>query len=222
MWPRGKSPNRAACFTKTMLSSGQLLPLPPSAFLSRPCAVPDCKRRVVGFLLAVPYCPRHFIAACNFKMNVLAKNLTANCTTAAGQKQMRKELGQMADQVFASSLWPELFDGYERIRLLEILERLGLLLSKVRRGERIPATISIRLQGDQPVKTWAEDTETATLSWHGAMLRSSRCFRRGDFLTIKRLDVGSTARARVVWQDKNARQGAMTAIEILNKLNFWS
>jgi hypothetical protein len=155
-------------------------------------------------------------------MNSLAKTLAATCGTTIGQQRMRGELGQIADQVHASSLWPELFDGYERIRLLEILERLGLLLSRIRRSERVSVTISIRVQCKPPKETWIEDTQTNTLSRYGATLRCSRSLERGDFLAIQRLDVGTTARARVVWQDKNVRENALTGVEIINKLNFWS
>lgn len=186
------------------------------------CSVPNCERKIAGFLLAAAYCPTHFVAACNVKMNGLAKHFRTSCSTEAGQRKMRAELGQMADQVYAASLWCELFSGYERIRVLEILERLGLLFSKVRRSERIANVIDVQVVKDGPASGQPENTRTEVVSRHGATLRSSQNFRRGDFVNIQRLDMGSTARARVVWQYQRAAEGALTAVEIINKLDFWA
>src|SRR5262249_52459202 len=155
---------------------------------------------VVGFLHASPFCSNHFVSACNSRLNALARDFSLRCRTATGRIAMRSDLGQTADQVYAASLWAEKFDEYSRIGLLELMERLGLLLSKIRRGERVATALPVRLGVTEPSSKWVENTETRTISRHGASLRCSRPFVRGDVLTIKRLDTGNIARARVVWR----------------------
>lgn len=120
------------------------------------------------------------------------------------------------------SLSAEELDRFEQIRLLELLERVAQELGKIRRGDRKAATVGIRMKSERPGFAWCEDTKTEVLSRYGATLRCAHQMKRGEVLTIQRLDGERTMRARVVWQKRIRGSGAVTAIEILGRSNFWA
>jgi len=119
------------------------------------------------------------------------------------------------------SLSSEELDRFEQIRLLELLERVALELGKIRGGDRKAAKVGIRMRSERPGFAWYEETKTEVLSHYGATSRCAQRLKRGEVLTIQRLDREQTTRARVVWQEQNRGAEAVTAIEILGKVNFW-
>lgn len=190
--------------------------------ITRLCRSDGCTKLFVGFYNAKPLCPEHFIGACYQKLDSLTNDLSAAGNNEAARARLRRELGQIADQVYAISLSSESLDRFAQVKLLDILENAAQILGRIRRGDRVASRVAIRLRAAAPGERWSEETDTHMLSRHGATLHCSHLVLRGEMLTIQRLDTKKQARARVVSKARWATNGTELAVEIFSKGNFWA
>jgi len=124
-------------------------------------------------------------------------------------------------QVASEALWALQLNNLERSRLLHILLIASELTGQLRRSGRVPRLVPVRLINEPERETWVEDTVTQDLSKHGAMLRCTHPYAKGETLGLVRLDTGDRAIARVVWRKRDKFAQHKMAVEILNDSNFW-
>jgi hypothetical protein len=137
-------------------------------------------------------------------------------------ESVRSFLAECTSQVASEALCTRQLNNLERSRFLDILLFASDLMSQLRRSGRIRRLVPVRLIKGPQNDRWTEDTVTQDLSKHGAMLRCTHLYTKGETLGLVRLDTGDKAIARVVWQERDKFAQHKVAIEILNCSNFWN
>jgi hypothetical protein len=92
-----------------------------------------------------------------------------------------------------------------------------------RRSERFPAEIALQLTrtGEKGEKL-TENSHTVTLSRHGASILSKRKLATEQQITIRRLDTGKEARARVAGMIADRVEGYVYSVEFVDpQTNLW-
>jgi hypothetical protein len=92
-----------------------------------------------------------------------------------------------------------------------------------RRSERLPAQLPLRLAGaGEAGQQFTEDSQTLTLSQHGASILSKRKFVADQEMIIRRLDTGKEAKARVAGRIADRIEGYVYAVEFVDpQANLW-
>lgn len=187
----------------------------------RCCILTDCGSISEVALENKRLCRRHFIETCYARLDEIAEQIREKKVRGSVSESVRHFLAECTRQVVSEALCAPQLDNLERSRLLHILLFASELTSKLRRSERVPRLVRVRLINEPEKETWVEDTVTQDLSKHGAMLRCTHAYSKGETLGLVRLDTGDRAIARVVWRERDKFAQHKIALEILNDSNFW-
>jgi hypothetical protein len=92
-----------------------------------------------------------------------------------------------------------------------------------RRSERLPAQLPIELTGaTEKGEEFKEKSETSTLSQYGAAILSKRKLMANHEITVRRLDTGKEARARVAGRIADRNEGYVYVVEFVDpQANLW-
>ncbi|HUJ33535.1 MAG TPA: PilZ domain-containing protein [Candidatus Acidoferrum sp.] len=92
-----------------------------------------------------------------------------------------------------------------------------------RRSERLPAQIPVQLAGaSETGQEFTENSQTLTLSQHGASILSKRKLMPNQQMTIRRLDTGKEARVRVAGRIGDRAEGYVYSVEFVDlQANLW-
>lgn len=187
----------------------------------RRCIHADCVRLSEAELENKQLCRKHFIETCYARLDEVAEQIRQKKVRGSVSESVRHFLTECTRQVASEALCALQLNNTERSRLLHILLIASELTSQLRRSGRVPRLVPVRLINEPERDTWVEDTVTQDLSKHGAMLRCTHPYRKGETLGLVRLDTGDRAIARVVWQRRDKFAQHKIAVEILNSSNFW-
>jgi hypothetical protein len=206
----------------TQLSDPPSLAMNPKIKTYVPCERSGCTHLSEIELEQERLCRPHFIAKCYAKLDEIAERIKNKMVTGPAPAADRNFLAECTGQVTSEALRAFQVDNKDRAQLLHILVFANELICQLRRSERIPKLVPVRLIRDTPSDTWVEETVTQDLSKHGAMLRCTHPHARGETLELVRLDTGHRAIARVVWREYDKFSQYKVALEILNSPNFWN
>lgn len=188
----------------------------------RRCSRIGCGRKSEAALVSKQFCRRHFIDACYVRLDEIAEQIRQKKLHGSVPESVRSFLAECASQVTSEALRARQLNNLERSRFLHILLFAAELMNQLRRSGRIPRLVPVRLINDPQSDTWIEDTVTQDLSKHGAMVRCTHPYTKGETLGLMRLDTGDRAIARVVWRERDKFAQHKVAVEILNCPNFWN
>jgi len=164
----------------------------------RRCSHTGCGCTSEAALESKRLCRRHFIEACYVRLDQIAEQIGQKKLHGSVPECARSFLAECASQVASEALCARKLNNLERSRLLHILLFAADLMNQLRRSGRIPRLVPVRLINDPQSDAWIEDTVTQDLSKHGAMLRCTHPYAKGEALGLVRLDTGDRAIARVV------------------------
>jgi hypothetical protein len=167
-------------------------------------------------------CLGHFVNSCYSRLDQIAERLKQKRINGAAPAADRNFLAECTRQVATVALRASQLNNEDRARLLHILVFANELIGQLRRSERIPRLLPVRLITRPHAAPWIEETVTQDLSKHGVMLRCTKPHNRGEMLEVVRLDTGHSAIARVVWGQYDKFSQYKVALEILNTPNFWN
>jgi hypothetical protein len=187
----------------------------------RRCIQTDCEYLSQTALENKQLCRRHFIETCYARLDEIAEQIRQKKVHGSVSKSVRHFLTECTRQVASEALCAQQLDNLERSRLMLILLIASELTSQLRRSGRVLRLVPVRLINDPARDAWVEDTVTQDLSKHGAMLRCTHPYAKGETLGLVRLDTGDRAIARVVWRRRDKFAQHKIAVEILNSSNFW-
>ena len=121
--------------------------------------------------------------------------------------------------VLHSSLLPEAYCS----KIEPSMEERKLRRGPHRRSERLPAQMPVQLAGaDETGQQFTENSETLTLSQHGASILSKRKFRPNHRITIRRPDTGKEAQVRIAGRIGDRVEGYVYAVEFVDpQANLW-
>jgi len=187
----------------------------------RPCIHADCASISDAALENKHLCRKHFIEACYARLDEIDELVRQRKLCESVSESLRHFLTECTREVTSEALCAPQLDNLERSRLLHILLLAADLTCRLRRSERVPSLVPVRLINDPEKETWIEDTVTQNLSKHGAMLRCTHPYASGETLALVRLDTGDRAIVRVVWRKQDKFAQHKVAVEILNYSNFW-
>jgi PilZ domain len=185
------------------------------------CSFGGCSSASDVSLEDKPFCRAHFIDVCYARLDETAEHIKQRNMKRSTLESFRSFLAECLRQVASEALQPAQLDNLDRSKLLHLLLYATELLNQLRRSERIPRLLPVRLISEPQRATWVEDTVTQDLSRHGAMFRCTRSYENGETLELVRLDTGHKAMARVVWAEPARFTQHKVAVEILNSSNFW-
>ncbi len=188
----------------------------------RCCGHHGCDRASESTLERKQFCREHFIESCYVRLDEIAGQIRQKELHGCAPESIHRFLTECAGQVASTAMCAPYLNNLQRSRLLDILVFTRDLVNQLRRSERIPRLIPIRLMNAPHKETWIEDTVTQDLSKHGAMLRCTRPYTKGETLGLVRLDTGDRAIARVVSRQRARFVQHKVAVEILNRTNFWN
>ena len=188
----------------------------------RRCSRTGCGRASESTLERKQFCHEHFIETCYLRLDEIAGQIKQKELPGCTPEPIQRFLAECAGQVASAALFSRQLNNLQRSRLLEILLFSRDLVNQLRRSERIPRLLPVRLINSRQKETWVEDTVTQNLSKHGAMLRCTHPYAMGETLGLVRLDTGDRAIARVVWKERARFAQHKVAVEILNSTNFWN
>src|SRR5260370_6163774 len=185
----------------------------------RSCSHTGCGCTSEAALESKRLCRRHFIEACYMRLDQIAEQIGQKKLQGSVPESVRTFLGECTSQVTSEALCARQLNNLERSRLLHILLFAADLMNQLRRSGRIPRLVPVRLINDPQSDTWIEDTVTQDLSKHGAMLRCTHPYAKGETLGLVRLDTGDRAIARVGWRERDKVAPHKRAVGILNRSN---
>jgi hypothetical protein len=92
-----------------------------------------------------------------------------------------------------------------------------------RRSERLSAQIPVQLAGDAgPGQEFLENSQTLTLSQHGASILTQRNLKPNQKMIIRRVDTGKESKVRVAGKIGDRDEGYVYAVEFLDpQANLW-
>ena len=92
-----------------------------------------------------------------------------------------------------------------------------------RRSERLSAQIPVQLAGDAGTgQEFLENSQTLTLSQHGASILTQRNLKPNQKMTIRRVDTGKESKVRVAGKIGDRDEGYVYAVEFLDsQANLW-
>jgi hypothetical protein len=92
-----------------------------------------------------------------------------------------------------------------------------------RRSERLSAQIPVQLAGDAGAgQEFLENSQTLTLSQHGASILSQRVLKPNQKMIIRRVDTGKESKIRVAGKIGDRDEGYVYAVEFLDsQANLW-
>ena len=95
--------------------------------------------------------------------------------------------------------------------------------SERRRSSRLPFKARVILSGkDAEGFSFAEETETASVSKHGALLRTSYSLKLGQELSVRTKEKDRVGQFQVVWMGKaNTPEEGLIGLEWLDARRFW-
>jgi hypothetical protein len=190
--------------------------------LVRSCSRVGCSRTSEATLEGKHFCRRHFIETCYMRLDKIAGQIRQKELQGCTPEPILSFLSECTRQVASNALCTRQLNNLERARLLDILLFACDLVNQLRRSARIPQLFRVRLINGRQKDTWIEDTLTQNLSKHGAMLRCTHPYAKGETLRLVRLDTGDRAIARVVWRERDRFAQHKVAVEILSCSDFWS
>jgi len=167
-------------------------------------------------------CRAHFIETCYTRLDEIAERIKQKTLRGQAPPADRRFVAECTSQVASAALRASALSNQDRAKLLHILVFANELIGQMRRSERIPRLVPVRLITSPQGEPWVEETVTQDLSKHGVMLRCTRPHHRGETLQVVRLDTGHSAIARVVWRQYDKFSQYKVALEILNTPNFWN
>lgn len=185
------------------------------------CSVPECTEEGIASIDERVLCRTHFLTSSYQRLEAISgqihqQEFQERQADAAGRflEACMHDAADIACAVAAPG-------NLERARVLDVLLWASELHSRLRRGPRVPAKISVLLRSEAPGRSWAEQTETQLLSRHGAQLRCRQELLVDERLTCVRLDTGRQAEARVAWIAHKGPQELEVGIEFIQEKNFW-
>ena len=186
------------------------------------CSATGCQRPVAALFQGRPFCREHFIAQCYEQLEGCSPRLQERPFRAADAESLAGVISECMRQAAHLSQSAQGLDNLERAQLLDILLWAGDVGQRLRRGSRQAACVPIRLRSEKPGRPWEEETETRTLSRHGAMVVCEHDVETDENLYVTRLDTGQQTQARVVWQRRKepARLEIGLAFPVTD--NFWN
>ncbi len=187
----------------------------------RPCVHTDCTSLSEAALENKRLCRKHFIETCYARLDEIDELVRQRRLCESVSESLRHFLTECAREVTSEALCAPQLDNLERSRLLHILLFAADLIGRLRRSERVPSLVPVRLINEPDKETWIEDTLTQDLSKHGAMIRCTHPYASGETLALVRLDTGDRAIVRVVWRKQDKFAQHKVAVEILNYSDFW-
>ena len=185
------------------------------------CAHSGCGSISEATLENKKLCRKHFIETCYARLDEVTEQIKQKKVRGFASESVRHFLAECTRQVASEALRAPQLSNLERSRLLHILLLASELTHHLRRSERVSRLVPVRLINQPQEEAWVEDTVTQDLSKHGAMLRCTHPYAKGETLGLVRLDTGDRAIARVVWRKQDKFAQHKVAVEILNYSNFW-
>lgn len=185
------------------------------------CSVDTCGEAATARLEDRPVCRSHFLALSYSRLEAISAQIHLPEFHSTIGRSAGGFLEDCMRQVADIACAPVALDNMERAQVLDILLWASELHSRLRRGPRMQAGISILLRSEGPEQAWEEKTETRELSRHGLLVHCSHELSAEQLLTCIRLDNGWKAEARVVWVRRKTADGFEAGLEFLTDENFW-
>ncbi len=185
------------------------------------CSIEDCVGPAVALLSMKSFCREHFITTSYRKLEAygeLIKERRLSDVTPESVRRFIYECLLQADQIEQSA---RDLNNQDRDRLLQIILLTADVGRHVRRSPRKAISIPVLVSSLRPEPPWEEETETLTISRHGALVRCNHRLEADQRFRVVRLDNGQQARARVAWYPRNKERPTEVAIEFLDCDNFW-
>jgi PilZ domain len=186
------------------------------------CTVTSCNHRGCVSLEGDDLCRSHFIARCYSRLEECSAQIKNHQSSGPviGQS-LTETLSGIASQVAALGLAAKDLEAVEQAQLLDILFTAAHLMQSLRRSGRKHLSVPLRLRYETAEKAWTEEATTHEVSFHGASVRSRLPIRKGELISVERVDMSRQAEAKVKWQRRNADGSQTLGIEFLSNHNFW-
>src|ERR1700683_850785 len=185
------------------------------------CCIDACSDAVAAHLETKPLCIEHFLSGSVSELESRSASIKGQSYDSSITQSFKELLGECAKEAQRLADHQEFSTQHTKRRLLDVVLRTAHLSQQLRRSTRIPASMSVWLRREDPVRTWEEETWTSTISRHGAGLICRHLVEPGGTLVVCRKGVGERARARVVYCKYDGDGRRRIGVEFLDRNDFW-
>jgi hypothetical protein len=185
------------------------------------CRTQGCAQTAEATIDGEVFCREHFISHCYVQLerfDEMQKQHRLSISDAESVRRFINESSRQADEIEHTA---RDLENLDRARLLHIILWANEVGSCLRRSPRKVASIPVRLSCDKIGSAWEEETQTVSLSRHGASLRCGHSAKPGEPIQLIRLDTGQRVVGQVAWRRSAESNDIRIGVEFVDCDNFW-
>lgn len=166
-------------------------------------------------------CLDHFLEQARRQVDSLRALLQAGATEHHLSPEVKTFLSEVVSETTLLATETRVLAPSQREELIALSTQAAEVFQQIQRTPRILRRLACVVRASGVATDAGEKSYTVNLSQRGACIELKQSLKVGQTISVERVDVGKSAKARVAWVRASMGERSLVGIEILDDRDFW-